>query len=276
MSRYVPDGLGVLRHLHGFRVAPKDPRRLMRVGAPSADAETAVDVPVFDQIPIFDQGQVGRCTGEVQSRCSSALVLHQTGKLVLFSSMFMYAVSRDDEGTPLAEDSGCMIPDVQASWESHGICPVDAWDSEDFTAEPPPEAKAAAAQYRGQLYYHCPDHATIHGALSQGFGVSIGIAVPESMMGMQCAADGVVHLPEPGERIVGGHDICLRAYRPDMVIDGTQGAYVADNSWGLGWGAEVAGRRGHIILPKAYVERGLATDAESPRSMALAAIKAAA
>lgn len=269
MSRAVVDGTGVVRNLHGFRIAPKDPRRLMRVGPPSGvDPESPVDVPVFDQIPIFDQGQVGRCTGEVERRCSIAIVLRQTGKLVIFSSMFMYDVSREDEGTPLTEDSGCMIPGVQASWERWGICPMDVWDSEDFTVAPPPEAIAAAARYKGGLYYHCPDHATIHAALAQGFGVSIGIAVPESMMSAQCAADGIVHLPEPGERIVGGHDITLRGYRPDLVIDGTKGAYVFDQSWG-DWGAVVAGRKGHGYLPRAYVEQGLATDAESPRSMVL-------
>ena len=84
-------------------------------------------------------------------------------------------------------------------------------------------------------------------------------------MSDQCAKDGKIFLPEPGEKIEGGHDVTLRAYVPDMVIGNSKGAYVIDNSWGLDWGGTWNGRRGHAFLPKDFVLQGLASDAECPR-----------
>lgn len=230
---------------------------------------TFADAPIFDRIPIFDQGSVGDCTGQAQRRISSALTLRKTNQLAIYSAFFSYAMTRLADGTPLSEDSGCNIPDVQETWERVGICREELCPTVDdgvsYAREPSDEAKADAAQRKGLLYFHAPDLDTIIAAIVDGFGVSIGATVFENMMSEQAAKDGKVHYPVSGEKVEGGHDIVLRGWDADMTIGGFRGAFKFDNSWGDGWGD---GGRGY--LPGQYVIDGYATDAECPRDMMVA------
>lgn len=265
--RICPDGRGVDRHLAGLRFAPKTPETNRRAMAapPDFHLPDVADIPLYDSIPIKDQGRHGSCTGQAQSILKAALWLKKTGKLEIYSASFSYDMTRIEEGTPLTEDSGCAIPDVMRGDVQRGICREELWPSSSdaiYTSEPTAEAKADAMAARLALYYHCPNNFTIRASIAQGFGVTIGISVFENMMSAHAAKFGEVLYPEPGEKVLGGHDVVIRGYDMHRKIGGEVGAYDLHNSWSLAWGL-----RGRFWLPMRYVDDQLATDAESPRGI---------
>lgn len=268
MGRIHKDGLGVDRHLHGFRFAPKALMigRRMLTAPEGAALPDPVDVPALDQIPVFDQGSIGDCTGQAARTMTMVIVLKLTGQVVVLSAKFPYALTRDDEGTPLTEDSGCMIPDVYASLHVHGIstealCPT-LDDGVSYTQEPSDEAKADALERKGLLDYHCPDHHTIHASLAQGFPVNFGMTVFENMMSPEAAQSGEVLYPEPGEKVLGAHSVVARKFDGSKKVGNEVGAYLIRNSWSDGFGL-----KGEFWLPRRYIDEKLATDAMSLRAV---------
>jgi len=263
--RHHEDGLGVARHLQGLRFAPKVPmenRRLLAV-PPNFALPDAVDNALFDQIPVYDQGQVGRCTGEATRTIVSMVVLKEIGRYIEFSADFPYAMTRLEEGTPLDEDSGCAIPDAMRGLCVRGICREEVWPTGDFTAAPSDEAKADALLHKGLLFYHCPDVFTIRAALAQGFGVTIGMTVFENMMSPEAARSGLVLYPERGEKALGGHNVVIRSYDIHKQVGGEFGSLKCRGSWSEGCGIE-----GDFWVPIRYAAEGLMTDAESLRGVA--------
>jgi hypothetical protein len=271
--RSVKDGLGVSRNLHGHRFAPQTPHRRMldavamaKAGPPSGYLGKDLYLAEYDAIPVNDQGQVGDCTGQATRNVVAPIHLKKHGRFVLLSAMFSYSMTRIEEGTPLEEDSGCAIPDVVHGLEQRGICREEVWptldDGRQLTIEPSDEAKIDARDYLGLLSLHVPDDATIAACLAQGFAVSVGIGVPENMMSQKAAQTGEVVFPEPGERLLGGHNIAIIGREPSAMIGGRVGRYRCRNSWGDGWGL-----LGDLFFPIAFVDAGLATDGITVRDV---------
>jgi C1A family cysteine protease len=60
---------------------------------------------------------------------------------------------------------------------------------------------------------------------------------------------GDVRLPLPGEKVEGGHAMCMVGYETDLNVPGG-GYFLVRNSWGEGWGWA-----GYARLPFAYINR---------------------
>ncbi len=262
------DGQGSERHLAGVRFSPPGAvvhRCTAFRTANNFQIPPVLDVPVFSELPIRDQGAMGRCTGETQTRLGEAIILKRTGKQVRLSPLFSYNVGRMEAGVPLTEDSGLMIPDVMAGDEARGICLEEFFPTtaDGLTREPTVEARTNALDHRALLYYHCPTAETVIAALQQGFGVSAGIVCYENLMSAECARSGEIKRPEPGERSLGGHNIPIRGWIADKVVDGEKGCFVIDNSWGPDWGCQVFGAptRGHAYIPRWYIDSGNMSEA---------------
>jgi hypothetical protein len=209
---------GVDRHMKGWRPDKPDPRdRHLMV----SEAVRLLDlVDLRPQCPpVVDQGGIGSCTAN--SSCSAmAFLEHKAKQDTLFSRLFLYAMTRHIEGTPLSEDSGAEIRDVMKALSTYGVPFESEWPyiESKFSTEPPAKAKTDALQHKAVFYYRCPSLYTLKASLHQGFPVVIGFAVPDNMMTSRCAQTGIVLPPAPGRVVrwrARGHGRGLR--RPSDV-----------------------------------------------------------
>jgi hypothetical protein len=235
-------------------------------GASVSASTGALHLPEFDAIPVYDQGSEGACTGHATREVAGHALMRKSGLWVALSAQFSYNMTRMEEGTPLAEDSGCAIFDAVHGFELRGLCREEVFptDPANLAVEPPQDALDDAKNHLGLLSFHVPDLATALACLAppQGFAVSVGISVPDNMMSSYAAQTGEVAYPEPREKILGGHNIVLIGWDPDMSIAGKKGCFRFRNSWGDGWGAG-----GDGWLPAAYLVDGYASDGETVRSV---------
>src|ERR1035438_5572506 len=149
-------------------------RALASLPVPSSyEPPALIDVPSCDAIPIADQGNMGRCTGEATKRVAEAVIHRKTGQVLPLSALFGYNMTRIEEGTPLSEDSGCQIVDAIAGFVRRGLATEAVFPSRSDGLElvPSDAAKADTLKHEGLIYYHAPDLLTILAALAQGFPV---------------------------------------------------------------------------------------------------------
>ena len=265
MARFHKDGTGTVRHLAGWKRSPPVPgthrRQFSRLVTPvPLPDRTRVDY--FTQAPVRDQGQWGRCVGEMWRALFCSLGIRAGKGVINYSSWFAYNMGRDYEGTPLTEDSGLVISDSAESVEKNGMC-LDEFmpsDEDHFSEEPSPEAKANGAEHQLIMAYHCPTLDEIRRSLADGWVVGIGMSVFENMMSPEAARTGVVKMPEPGERLLGGHAVVLWDCDMKEVIEGRVGQLTCRTPWGEDWG-----QKSDFKLPVDYVNEGLADEALTPR-----------
>jgi C1A family cysteine protease len=80
--------------------------------------------------------------------------------------------------------------------------------------------------------------------------IVFGFTVYESFESSAVTASGIVPMPAPSERVVGGHAVVLVGYND--AVD----RFRVRNSWGTGWG-----QNGYFEMPYLYVTSGsLASD----------------
>ena len=104
------------------------------------------------------------------------------------------------------------------------------------------------------------------GCLASGFPFVYGFTVYESFESDAVAKTGVVPMPAPTEKVLGGHAVVAVGYD-----DSTQ-RFIVRNSWGPGWGMG-----GYFTIPYAYLtDSNLADDFWTVRLVAKTAAQLAA
>lgn len=261
---------GRARHLRGWRRSPKRPHLAAHptLATLAQTLPPQAEIDLFDAVPVFDQGQTGDCTAHMGCEQFGFLELKAGRPFVEFSRLFLYAVTRELEGTPLSEDSGAEIHDVMTALRTMGVCADEAWPTGDgsrFAEEPSEAAKADALNHQAILAYHCPTLATVKASLVQGFPVGFGFSVPASMQTEEIAASGYVRYPIQGEEIVGGHAVVAIGYDDHRIMSADDaGAVRCRNSWGVGWGLG-----GDFWLSQRYFVEGMADDCWTLRAAEL-------
>lgn len=207
--------------------------------------------------PVGDQGQVGSCTANAS--CEAMEYLERRGaKDTLYSRLYLYARTRQFENTPLSDDSGCQIRDAMKILAADGVCLESTWPYIDpekrFAVDPPASCDDEAALHRALFYYRLVDLYTIRCSLAQGFPVTLGFDVPESMQTDEVAANGLV-VYSPGEASVGGHAVLCVGHDDGKVMGADRGALLCQNSWGTGWGIG-----GFFWLSYEFFNHGKASD----------------
>jgi C1A family cysteine protease len=234
----------------------------LRMVAPAA-LPASVDLRPRD-VPIYNQGQLGSCTGNgwagiCQYRKHNEPVA--TAKLSLWdralifarvrkrpvppkpddaapSRLFIYYNERDLEGTT-GSDSGAAVADGGKVVSTLGVPPESAWPYSDsgsrFRTRPPASAYQAAKRHvtPPPSSVDTTDLAEVKRTLSQGHPIVFGFIVYRSFESI--GPDGVY---QPAGRVVGGH--CVEA----VGYDDASSMIIVRNSWGTQWGD-----RGYFYMP---------------------------
>lgn len=257
---------GVWRHMAGWKPDHHDPRDCMLTPAPAASLPRKASVRAIYAPPIRDQGELGSCTANAGCEAAGFISHIETGNGdPLFSRLDLYAMTRQLEGTPLSEDSGCQVRDVFKAMSRFGVCLENSWPYlvEKFSMSPSRAAVIEALKHKAISYNSCPTLGAIKTAIALGSvtcksptPVIGGFMCFESLQSEAVSKTGDIPLPAAGEQQIGGHCIYFDGYDDDA-DDGCGGKGMLDlrNSWGLIWGIDGCGR-----LPYAYVSRALATD----------------
>jgi C1A family cysteine protease len=194
--------------------------------------------------PVYDQGDLGSCTGNAIAAAIQFERRKQNLSDLIPSRLFIYYNERQMEGT-VNEDSGASVRDGIKSVAKLGVCPEGEWpyEIERFAERPPEACYANALAHRVVRYSRVPQAvAMMRSCLALGYPFVFGFTAYESFESAEVARSGIVQMPEPGEVAVGGHAVLAVGYQ-----HGAQRLLVR-NSWGLEWG-----QGGYFTIPYTYI-----------------------
>jgi C1A family cysteine protease len=229
---WVPDFPDARDHMYA---AP-----MLNVGALPPAADLRPNCP-----PVYDQGQLGSCTGNA----IAAAVQFERKKQGLApdfapSRLFIYYNERVMEGT-VGVDAGAMIRDGIKSVATLGVCPEPVWPYviAKFTKKPTAKAFKDAAKVKAVSYSRVARTLQqMKGCLASGFPFVLGFSVYESFETQDVATTGAMPMPAASEKLLGGHAVLAVGY------DDAQQRFFVRNSWGTGWGM-----KGYFSMPYSYL-----------------------
>lgn len=202
----------------------------------------------FDLSPkcsaIEDQTTLGACTGHAIAGALEYLEYGAHQKPVRLSRLFIYYNERMLENTILS-DAGANIRDGIKAIATWGVCSEEVWpyNIHHFKKKPSADAYIDAATRRAIAYASVPqtEHA-LTSCLASGTPIIFGISVFESFESEEVARTGIVPLPQPHEKNLGGHAVLIVGY------DKRDRTFLVRNSWGVAWGL-----KGYFKLPFDFV-----------------------
>lgn len=200
----------------------------------------------------YDQGDLGSCTANA---IAGAIEYDQRRqKLTEFmpSRLFIYYNERAMEGS-IASDSGAEIRDGIKSVNQLGVAPESDWkyNVKKFKTKPTAAVFKEALLHQSVAYKRVPQTKNgICGCLAEGYPIVFGFNCYESFEADAIARTGILEMPQPHEKSVGGHAVLCVGY------DLAKGYVLVRNSWGADWG-----QKGYFWMPLDYIlETNLADD----------------
>jgi C1A family cysteine protease len=211
--------------------------------------------------PVYDQGQLGSCTGNgIAAAVQFDRTKQKLSPAFIPSRLFIYYNERVIEHT-VNSDSGAMIRDGIKSIAHQGVCPESEWtyDIAKFADQPSPSCYKDALKYKAVQYQKIVQNVNqMKGCLASGYPFVFGFTVYDSFESKPVAQSGVVPMPAPAEQVLGGHCVVAVGY------DDSQQRFIVRNSWGTTWGMQ-----GYCTMPYAYLtDSNLASDFWTVRVMA--------
>jgi C1A family cysteine protease len=203
--------------------------------------------------PVYDQGQLGSCTGQaIAAALQFAQARQRQADVFTPSRLFIYYNERVILGT-VEEDSGAMLRDGIKSVAKQGGPHEELWPHviSRFRQKPNAAAYRDGALHEAILYQRLrPSIDQLKGCLADGFPFVFGFSVYESFETAAVAKTGEVPLPGPREALLGGHAVVAVGY------DEPRQRFVLRNSWGTAWGL-----KGYFTMPYEYLlDGGLSDD----------------
>ncbi|TQF73632.1 C1 family peptidase [Rhodococcus spelaei] len=228
------------------------------LGEMPAKVDLSTDCP-----PVYDQGQLGSCTGNgIAAALQFDAMKQKLPDQSTPSRLFIYYNERALEGT-VNQDAGAQIRDGIKTVNSDGACPETEWpyNVEAFATKPPDSCYADAAKFRAIGYSRVARTLPqMKGCLAAGYPIVFGFTVYESFESGQVATTGEVPMPGAGEQVLGGHCVVAVGY------DDSTSQFLIRNSWGPGWG-----QKGYATMPYAYLlSPGLSSDFWTIRTVSAA------
>ncbi|HEY1462018.1 MAG TPA: C1 family peptidase [Terriglobales bacterium] len=202
--------------------------------------------------PVYDQGQLGSCTGNSIAGAIQFEQIKQKSKNFIPSRLFIYYNERAMENT-INSDSGAQIRDGMKVVAKQGAPPETDWpyNITEFTDKPSAVAYKGGQKNRVLSYQRVSRTLSqFKGCLASGYPFVFGFTVYDSFESASVANSGQASMPQPGEQVVGGHAVCAIGY------DDKNQWFIVRNSWGPDWGMS-----GYFTLPYQYLlEENLSSD----------------
>lgn len=197
--------------------------------------------------PCYDQGSLGSCTANAIGSLVQYCRKKQEEQAFMPSRLFIYWNERSMERT-VEYDAGARIRDGMKVINKFGVCPEVAWpyDTKRFTQKPSDQAFKQALDCQSVKYARVnrADWMSIVHTLANGNPIVFGFTVYESFESDAVAKTGMVPMPDPSEKALGGHAVALVGY------DRTKKLFIVRNSWGPKWGDG-----GYCYMPWDYITR---------------------
>jgi C1A family cysteine protease len=204
--------------------------------------------PLVDMRPqcpaVYDQGQLGSCTGNAWAGLVEFLLLKQELADFTPSRLFIYYNERVLENDT-AQDAGAAISDG-ANVVSNEGCPNETlwpYDIAAFSEQPPKNAYQDGLKHLAfDVQQVQQDLTAMKEVLASGLPIVVGFTVYQSFESDQVTQTGIVPMPGHHEKVLGGHAVMVVGY------DDSQSRFIVRNSWGTQWG-----QKGYFLMPYAYL-----------------------
>jgi C1A family cysteine protease len=200
--------------------------------------------------PVEDQGELGSCTANALAGALEYLEVESGQPVVDLSRLFIYYNERVIEHS-VASDSGAQIRDGIKSLAKYGVCSEKEWPYVISTFAKKPSAKCYtdARKHTVQAYRRLASLVEMRACLAEGYPFVFGFSVYEGFESASVAKTGVLNMPKPGERQLGGHAVCAVGY------DDRSKRVLVRNSWGPTWG-----QKGYFTMPYDYLANSELSD----------------
>jgi len=202
--------------------------------------------------PIWDQDQLGSCTAFATCAALMYDAIKQGEKPFTPSWLFEYYNTRALEGT-IKDDVGASIRDAIKAINIDGVCHDSLWPYNEnaFAVRPPCLCYVDGKKHEAVKYQAVNQtERDMLACLASGFPIVLGFSVYESFESDQVAKTGIVPMPGPNERVLGGHAVLVVGYSKDLK------QFIVRNSWGESWG-----QKGYFQIPFDYfLNPNLASD----------------
>jgi C1A family cysteine protease len=240
------------RHSYGWLPDLPDHRDYLFAARHAAPAKLPLSVDLRDKCsPVEDQGALGSCTAQALVGNLEFLENKDALPFVDLSRLFLYYNERALIGT-VSWDSGAMLRDGIKTLAKDGICGEARWPYviSRFKKNPTKACYREAADHQITSYERLASLADMRASLAAGFPFVFGFTVYESFESQEVARTGIVPMPGPDERTLGGHAVMAVGYVEK------EARFLVRNSWGTRWG-----QAGYFTMPFSYLEdRNLSDD----------------
>lgn len=238
-------------HEYGWHRSLPDPFAIV---ADATDLTIADEVDPRNALPdCYDQGNLGSCTANAIAGALQYNNILDGTDFGTPSRLFIYYSEREIEGT-IGRDSGAYGHDGFRVLRGKGAPAESIWPYvvQNYKYRPSADAYTEAKEHRISRYVHPGLPATrsiaertsvLKALLSNQQTIAFGFTVYESFESNAVANNGVVPMPQSGEKNLGGHEPLLVGY-----LKGYPDHGLVRNSWGPEWGLG-----GYFLMPWAYI-----------------------
>lgn len=206
--------------------------------------------------PVKDQGNLSSCTGHAFSSAMEWIFRKYYGKSPILSPLYFYASELiaqgnfpDDEGSDGTTGSEVSI--------LSGCCEDSLYpDASQVIQTPTPAMNQNAAQYKLGAFHGVANSDVAMSVLGDPtpWPIELGFTVFESFESDYTAKTGIMTVPSPSEKQMGGHEVLVLGFDigPTETLrpKGCPPAFLVQNSWGSGWGIE-----GRFWMPVEILDR---------------------